>query len=202
MNRNLSLARENLSNLVVTAPRSGQLTVFEANVGESKAPGQRIGQIDEQSAFKVSAFIDEFYLARVTIGQIATVDIENQTYELEVVKLYPDIRNRQFEADLAFVDDPPALVRRGQTVRMRLDIGQPSNTLVVENGAFFDDTGGLWVFLVGASGDIAERHAVQFGRRNPEGIEVIGGLSEGDRVITSTYENYMDFDRIQLQRTE
>jgi len=198
MNLNLGIARENLENLVITAPIPGQLTLFEANVGESKAPGQRIGQIDELGAFKVSAFIDEFYLPRVTLGQIATLELAGNAHELEVTKIYPDVRNRQFEVELSFLGDAPALIRRGQTVRMRLDIGEPADSLVVANGAFHDDTGGRWVFVVDPSGERAVRRSVRFGRRNPEGIEVLEGLREGERIVTSSYESLMDYDRIEL----
>jgi len=202
MNKNLAIARENLENLVIIAPISGQLTLLEANVGESKAAGQRVGQVDEVNAFKVNAFIDEFYLARVTIGQIATVDIDGKNYELEVSKVYPEVTNRQFEVDLLFVGAPPELIRRGQTVRMRLEIGQPADTLVLANGAFFEDTGGQWVFVVDPSGDYAERRAVRFGRRNPEGIEVLEGLKQGEQVITSSYESLLTFDRIQFRAND
>src|SRR5690606_21004490 len=188
MNRNLDIARDNLNNLVITAPIAGQLTMLDANVGESKSPGQRVGQIDEQNAFKVSAFIDEFYLNRVTPGQIASVDIDGGAYDLEIVKIYPDVANRQFEVDMLFVGEPPPRVRRGQTVRMRLEIGQPADTRVLASGAWYDDTGGRWVFVLDASGDFAERRSARFGRRNPEGIEVLEGLREGDRVVTSGYE--------------
>jgi HlyD family secretion protein len=199
MNKNLAITRENLENLVIIAPITGQLTLLEANVGESKTSGQRIGQVDEVGAFKVNAFIDEFYLARVTIGQTATVEIEGKNYELTVSKVYPEVTNRQFEVDLVFKGDPPAVIRRGQTVRMRLEIGQPADTLVLANGAFFDDTGGQWVFVVDPSGDFAERRPVRFGRRNPEGVEVLGGLKQGEEVITSSYESFMSFDRIQFR---
>ena len=199
LNRNIEIARENLKNLTMIAPITGQLTLLEAEVGESKPAGQRIGQVDEVGAFKVNAFIDEFYLSRVTIGQIATVDIDGKTYELTVSKAYPEVKDRQFEVDLQFNGDSPKNIRRGQTVRMRLEIGQPADTLVVANGAFFDDTGGQWVFVVDPSGDYAERRAVRFGRRNPEGIEVLEGLKDGEQVITSSYESLMNFDRIQFR---
>ena len=199
MNKNLGIARENLENLAITAPIAGQLTLLEANVGESKAPGQRIGQIDELGAFKVSAFIDEFYLPRVAQGQIATLELAGSDYALEVAKIYPDVRNRQFEVELLFLDEAPAIVRRGQTVRMRLDIGEPADSLVVANGAFYDDTGGQWVFVLDEAGDEAVRRSVRFGRRNPEGIEVLEGLREGERVVTSSYENLTSFDRIRFQ---
>jgi HlyD family secretion protein len=199
LNKNIEIARENLKNLVMIAPITGQLTLLEAEVGESKPAGQRIGQVDEVGVFKVNAFIDEFYLSRVTIGQIATVDIDGKTYELTVSKAYPEVKDRQFEIDLVFNGDPPKNIRRGQTLRMRLEIGQPADTLVVANGAFFDDTGGQWVFVVDPSGDYADRRAVRFGRRNPEGIEVLEGLKDGEQVITSSYESLMNFDRIQFR---
>jgi HlyD family secretion protein len=199
MNKNLAITRENLENLVIVAPIAGQLTLLEANVGESKASGQRIGQVDEVNAFKVNAFIDEFYISRVTIGQIATVEIDGKDYKLKVSKVYPEVTNRQFEVDLLFEGEAPPAIRRGQTVRMRLEIGQPADTLVLTNGAFFDDTGGQWVFVVDPSGDFAERRSVRFGRRNPEGIEVLSGLTQGEEVITSSYESLMTFDRIQFR---
>ena len=198
--KNLEITRENLDNLVIIAPITGQLTLLEANVGESKASGQRIGQVDEVGAFKVNAFIDEFYISRVAIGQTATVEIDGKSYELTVSKVYPEVTNRQFEVDLLFAGTPPAAIRRGQTVRMRLEIGQPADTLVLANGAFFDDTGGQWVFVVDPSGDFAERRPVRFGRRNPEGVEVLGGLKQGEEVITSSYESFMTFDRIQFRQ--
>jgi HlyD family secretion protein len=198
MNQNLAIARENLGNLLIVAPIDGQLTSLDANAGESKARGQRVGQVDEQREFKVSAFVDEFYLSRVVAGQIAQVEIDGELYELAVSKEYPGVRDRQFEIDLKFTDHAPPQIRRGQTVRMRLEIGQPADTLVVANGAFYDDTGGQWVFVVDESGERAERRQVRFGRRNPEGIEVLEGLQEGESVITSSYENLERYDRIEV----
>ena len=201
LNKNVEIVRENLKTLDMVAPITGQLTLLEANVGEFKGSGVRIGQVDEVGVFKVNAFIDEFYLSRGTIGQVATVDIDGKNYELMVSKAYPEVTNRQFEVDLTFNSDPPKNIRRGQTVRMRLEIGQPADTLVVANGAFFDDTGGQWVFVVDPSGDYAERRPVRFGRRNPEGIEVLDGLRDGEQVITSSYESLLNFDRIQFSES-
>jgi HlyD family secretion protein len=199
LNRSLAIARENLDNLVMTAPISGQLTLFEAKVGESKAIGERIGQVDDQSVFKVSAFVDEFYLPRVSLGQPATYEAGGRAHLLEVVKIYPDVRNRQFQVDLQFLGDAPELVRRGQTLQMRLDIGQPEAALIVANGGFYEDTGGQWAFVLSESGDYAEKRSVRFGRRNPEGIEVLEGLQQGQRVITSSYGDFSDDDRIWLR---
>ena len=200
MNANLDIARGNLNDLTVIAPIAGQLTLLEAEVGESKARGVRIGQIDQVNAFKVTALIDEFYLSRIVIGQQAGVDISGLEHRLEVAKIYPGVRNRQFEVDLRFLGRPPEVIRRGQTVRMRLEIGEPAESLVATNGPFYDDTGGLWVFVVDRGAARAQRRSVRFGRRNPEGIEVLQGLREGEEIVTSSYEFLMDFDELQLQR--
>ena len=198
MNRNLEIVRENLDNLVIAAPFSGQLTLLEAKVGESKAPGERIGQIDEPNAFKVSALVDEFHLPRVIVGQTATFELGDRVHELEVVKVYPEVRDRQFRVDLRFAGAPPELVRGGQTVQMLLEIGPPADTLVLGNGPFFEDTGGQWAFVLSESGDYAERRPVRFGRRNAQGIEVLQGLERGQRVITSSYGKFRDVGRIAL----
>jgi HlyD family secretion protein len=200
MNANLDIARENLNDLTIIAPIDGQLTLLEAEVGESKAPGVRIGQVDQVNAFKVTALVDEFYLSRVVIGQRATAEIAGDEYVLELTKVYPGVQNRQFEVDLAFGDRVLPNIRRGQTLRLRLEIGAPAETLVLANGAFFDDTGGQWAFVMAPSGDVAERREVRLGRRNPDGIEGLGGLDVGDTVITSSYQQMLDFDRIQIRR--
>jgi len=195
---NLDIARENLENLVMKAPISGQLTVFEANLGESKSPGQRIGQIDDIGAFKVTAYVDEFYLNRIVIGQVATVEVNGKEFRLEVTKIYPNVTDRQFQVDLLFQGDPPRGIRRGQTLRMNLEIGAESKSLILANGAFVDDTGGRWAFVLTPGGGEALRRDVSIGRRNPDMVEITGGLAEGERVITSGYDQLMDFDRIDL----
>ena len=199
MNANLDFARGNLDNLTVVAPISGQLTLLEAEVGQSTARGMRIGRIDQVNAFKVTAFIDEFYLSRVVVGQRASVEIVGKDYQLEIGKIYPGVVDRLFEVDLIFLDGPPEGIRRGQTVRMRLEIGAPAENLVVANGPYVDDTGGLWVFVVDRGAMRAERRSVRLGRRNPEGIEVLDGLREGEEIVTSSYEFLMDFQELQLQ---
>ena len=198
MNRNLDIARENLNSLVVKAPISGQLTTLDAHVGESKSKGQRIGQIDKVDEFKVSAYIDEFYLSRVKVGQQATVEIDNKEYFLRVSKVYPEVTDRQFDVDLVFINNPPETIRRGQSLQLKLNIGAASQTLILDNGSFYDATGGNWAFVLDDSGDIAERKFIKLGRRTPQSVEVIEGLKQGDRVITSGYENFTKIDRIHI----
>jgi HlyD family secretion protein len=197
LNANLELARQNLDNLVLKAPIDGQLTSLEAHLGASKLPGQRLGQIDQLDDFKVVAFVDEHYLARVTAGQNATAEIDGVEHRMRLEKVYPEVRERQFKVDLVFASATPSSVRRGQTLQLRLEIGATSTGLIVANGAFYEDTGGQWAFVV--DDDTAERRSLRLGRRNPEQVEVQEGLQPGERVITSSYEHLKQFDRIELR---
>ena len=196
---NLDMAGETLQSLVVRAPISGQLTALDADLGAAKAPGQRIGQIDESNAYKVEAAVDEFYLGRVAAGQSAMAEMNDKSWRLDVAKVYPQVKNRLFKVDLLFTGAVPDGVRRGQSLQVRLEVGAPRKSLVAANGPFFEDTGGTWAFVLPPSGNEARRRSVRFGRRNPEQIEVLSGISEGERIISSSYETLRDFDRIKVQ---
>jgi len=198
--QNIARAGETLDSLAVKAPIAGQLSSLDAELGAAKAPGQRIGQIDDSTSFKAEANVDEFYLGRVAIGQRATTQIDGHTQTLEVAKVYPQVRDREFKVDLFFTGAAlPVSLRRGQTLQVRLEIGAARDTLVTGNGPFYEDTGGAWVFVLTSSGAAAERRNVRLGRRNPEQIEVLSGLSAGERIITSSYESLRAFDRISIR---
>jgi HlyD family secretion protein len=200
---NLDMASETLQSLAVKAPITGQLTALDADLGAAKAPGQRIGQIDDSNAYKVEAGVDEFYLGRVKPGQPATAESNGKTWRLEVAKVYPQVTNRQFKVDLYFTQGlAPEGLRRGQSMQVRLEVGAPSKELVAPNGPFFEETGGNWAFVLPKTGNVAERRAVRFGRRNPEQIEVLSGLAEGERLITSGYEQLRKFDRVEIKTGE
>ena len=193
---NLVLARENLANLVVNAPISGQVTALDAHVGESKPRGQRLGQIDQVDRYKVTAWIDEFYVTRVALGQEGSFSLHGSNYALAVVKTYPEVVTGQFKVDLAFTDAVPEDVRRGQTVQVRLALNAPVESLILDNGAFFQDTGGTWVFVIDPISGDATRRPVRLGRRTTREIEVLDGLVTGDRVVISSYETFADMDRL------
>jgi HlyD family secretion protein len=198
--QNIARAGETLESLAVKAPIAGQLSSLDAELGAAKAQGQRIGQIDDSTSFKAQANVDEFYVGRVVIGQRATTEIDGQVKTLEVAKVYPQVREREFKVDLFFTGSaPPASVRRGQTLQLRLEIGAAHETLVTGNGPFYEDTGGTWAFVLTSSGTAAERRNVRLGRKNPEQIEVLSGLSAGEQIITSSYESLRAFDRISIR---
>ena len=202
LNSSMGIARNSLGQLNIRAPVTGQLSGFDIQLGQSLQQGERIGQIDSAGADKLQADVDEFYLGRVAIGQTATADVSGKTYRLKVAKVYPQVRNGQFQIDLVFEGAEPASVQRGQTVQAKLTLGDSSRALLIPNGAFFSDTGGSWIFVVDRSGNGATKRQVQLGRRNSDYIEVLGGLKPGDQVITSSYSGLVDKDHLTFSSGE
>ncbi len=189
---NLAISRQNLDNMNVKAPVAGKLSGFNVEVGQSIARGERLGQIDTPNDYKLTAFIDEFYLGRVDIGQTASY----QDYSLVIAKVYPQVQNGQFEVDFKFSDEQPKGIRRGQTIQIKLTLGDASEALLIPNGAFFQDTGGKWIFVVSPNGSEAVKRNVRLGRRNNQFIEVIEGLELGEQVVTSPYSSYQEMQRL------
>jgi HlyD family secretion protein len=196
LNTSMGVAQGSLGQLNIRAPVTGQLSGFDIQLGQSLQQGERIGQVDSAGADKLQADVDEYYLGRVSVGQTATAEVDGKTYRLKVAKVYPQVRNGQFQIDLVFDGPEPASVQRGQTVQAKLTLGDSSKALLIPNGAFFNDTGGNWIFVVDRGGKSASKRPIQLGRRNSDFIEVLGGLKPGERVITSSYSGLVDKDRL------
>ena len=192
---NLAISRQNLENMNVKAPVAGTLSGFNVEVGQSIARGERLGQIDTPNDYKLTAFIDEFYLGRIDIGQTAAY----QDYDLVIAKVYPQVQNGQFEVDFKFMDKQPKGIRRGQTMQVKLTLGDASEAMLIPNGAFYQDTGGKWLFVVSQDGSEAIKRKVRLGRRNNQFIEVIEGLELGEQVVTSPYSSYQDMQRLNFK---
>lgn len=200
LNAGLEIARRSLEALQLRAPVSGKLSGLSVQLGQSLARGERIGQIDSPGENKLMAGVDEFYLNRVRVGQAAMIETGGRSYSLRVSKIYPQVRNGQFEIDLQFVAGEPPRLQRGQTLQARLTLSEPVPALMVSNGPFHNDTGGGWAFVVTPDGATAVRRPVRFGRRNSEQIEVLDGLAAGERVITSGYTGMTDSQALVLGR--
>lgn len=197
----LAIARASLDQLNLRAPVAGQLTAFSIQLGQSMGRGERIGQIDSPGRNKLVADVDEFYLGRVSYGQRATMETNGKRYALKVSKIYPQVRNGQFQIDLVFEGAEPDGVQRGQTLQAKLTLGDPTPARLIPNGSYYNDTGGNWVFVVSADGRTAEKRDVRLGRRNADVIEVLDGLQLGERVLTSPYTGLTDKTRLSIAKT-
>lgn len=197
--RNLEFNKQNLNNLLITAPISGLLSSIDQEIGESVSPGQNIGQIDDINAFKVRALIDEHYISRVFPGLRGTFDFAGGKHELEITRVYPEVTNGQFRVDMKFLADYPQGIRRGQTTQIRLELSDPSKALLIPRGGFFQQTGGNWIFVYDENGGVAVKRKIRTGRQNSRFYEVLEGLNEGEKVIVSSYEGYDKIDKLVIK---
>lgn len=195
----LGLVQNQLANLTVCAPIKGQLTSLNAEIGQSVGQGFRLGQIDNIDSFKVRVEIDEHYISRIKEGQTAEYDFDGKTYILRIKTVYPQVSNGLFYVDMNFVYGLPKGIRRGQTVHLKLQLSDSAEALLIENGGFYSTTGGQWIFVLDKSGTMAERRKIKIGRQNPLYFEVLEGLYPGESVITSSYDNYNEIDKLILK---
>lgn len=197
---NLEMIKQNLDALVVRAPISGQLSSLNAEIGQSKSAGERLGQIDVLDSYKVRAGIDEFYISRIKPGQTGEFDFAGGSFRLTIAKVFPEVRDGRFEVDMEFPGAPPAGIRRGQTLQIRLELGDLAEATLIPRGAFYQKTGAQWIYVVDKSGSYAVKRPIKLGRQNPQAFEVLEGLEPGEQVITSSYDNFGDVDKLVLTK--
>ncbi len=197
MDENFTVIQQRQDNLTLRAPVDGQLSQLNAELGEMKSAGFRFGQVDKTDAVKVRAGVDEFHIRRVMPGQRAiTLQIGDIEYEMIVQRVFPEVQNGRFDVDLDFVGQVPPGIRRGQTVRFRLEMSDPADAIIIPQGGFYQTTGGNWIYVMDSSGDYAEKRAIRLGRKNLQVYEVLEGLQEGERIVTSSYNTFNEVDRL------
>jgi HlyD family secretion protein len=196
----LNVMRKKVGDLIVRAPIDGQLTSLDAEMGQNKNKGERLGQIDVLSGYKVRVDVDEHYISRVFIGLMGETSFAGKNYQLKINKVFTQVNNGRFQVDMQFVSAVPEGIRRGQTLQIRLALSDETQALLLAKGGFYQQTGGNWVFKVSEDGKTAYRVEVQLGRQNPDYYEVLNGLKAGDKVVTSSYENYGSMQELVLKK--
>ena len=199
MRRNVVLVRQRKDKLCVRSAIDGELGLLDVELGQSISPGQMIGQLNDLSDYKVQAEIDEHYIDRVRQGLAATFQRGGKTFELQVRKVYPEVRQGKFRCDFIFRGERPENIRTGQTYYIDLELGQPEQAVLIPRGTFFQTTGGQWIFVLSADGSKAYRRTIRIGRQNPQHYEVLEGLEPGERVVTSGYEAFKDNEVLVLK---
>lgn len=190
--KNVALWQQTLDNLVVKAPVSGQLSSIDVEVGSNINRGQNIGQIDDLNGFKMRVGVDEHYISRVFSGLKGSFEFNGKMHELEISRVYPEVKSGRFEVDMVFPKGTPEGIKRGQSSPIQLELGKAAKATLLPVGGFFSDTGGNWVYVVDKSGKRAVKRPITLGRKNPEFYEVLSGIEPGEQVITSSYENFGD----------
>lgn len=200
MKSSLQLMRKEVADLIVRAPIDGQLTALDAEIGQNKNKGEHLAQFDGLTGLKVQALVDEHYISRVLPGLTAYYPTDDKTYKLTVKKVFTQVTNGQFKVDLLFTGEIPPGLRKGQTLQIRLAFSDEAPALLLPKGGFYQQTGGNWIFKVSDDGKTAYKVDMQLNRQNPDYYEVIRGLKPGDKVITSSYENYGDIQELVLTK--
>jgi len=192
MRKNVVLVRQRKDKLEVRSSIDGELGLLDVELGQSISPGEKIGQLNDLSDYKVQAQIDEHYIDRVRQGLMATFTRGDKQYQLQVRKVYPEVREGKFRCDFIFKGDRPENIRTGQTYYIELELGQPEQAIIIPRGTFFQTTGGQWIFVLSSDGSKAHRRPIRVGRQNPQHYEILEGLESGERVVTSGYEAFKD----------
>ncbi|WP_229223911.1 efflux RND transporter periplasmic adaptor subunit [Duganella sp. sic0402] len=197
LNSGLKLVSATVDALAVRAPVEGRLTNFRLQVGESIATGKNIGRIDDPARFKLTASVDEYYLNRMAVGRHGSVKQDERSYAADISTIYPQIKDGRFTVEMVFTQGQPPVLNPGQSLDARITLGEPATALLLPNGAFINDSGGAWVYVLDDSGG-AQRRAVRAGRRSNSQIEVLDGLKAGDKVILSSYAAYGNSPRLHI----
>ena len=200
MKRNMQLIRQRIDNLQIKSPIDGEVGLLDVVLGQSVSSGQKIGQVNDLSDYKVEAQIDESYIDRVRAGLDATFERQDTNFTMRLRKVYPEVRDGQFRADFTFVGAHPRNTRSGQTYYLHLELGQPTDAVIIPRGSFYQTTGGSWIYVLSPEGDRAYKRQIRIGRQNPQYYEVLEGLEPGERVIVSGYENYGSNDVLILNK--
>lgn len=199
MEKSMQIIRLRLENLNFKAPADGELATLTPEIGQVINYGNRVGTINILDSYKMRADIDEHYISRIHTGLKGECDFANQFYPAEIVKVYPEVQNGRFGVDLVFTGEVPDQIRIGQASRIRLQLGESREGLLLPKGGFYNKTGGQWVFVVDPSGEFAVKREIRIGRQNPRFYEVLEGLEPGEQVITSSYQNFADHDKLVLK---
>jgi HlyD family secretion protein len=200
LNTGLKLVSATVDALAVRAPIGGMLADFHLQVGQTVKTNERIGRIDDPQRFKLTALVDEFYLNRVAVGRHGSVNQDGKNYEVTISAVYPQIKDGRFTVELNFAKDQPPVLSPGQGLDAQLTLGAPANALLLPNGAFANDTGGTWAFVVDKNGSKVEKRQVRLGRRSSSQVEVLSGLAAGERVIVSGYTSFGKAERLELTK--
>lgn len=199
MQRNVVLIRERKEHLDIVSAIDGELGLLDVELGQNITAGERIGQINDLSDYKVEAQLDEHYIDRVHTGLDATFERAGKSFNMRVRKVYPEVREGKFRVEFIFTDTHPENIRSGQTYHLNLQLGQPSEAVLIPRGTFYSATGGKWIFVLGKDGKHAYRRNIRLGRQNPQYYEVLEGLEPGEDVVVNGYEAYGDSKTLTIQ---
>jgi HlyD family secretion protein len=199
MEENMKLVYQRLEAMELKAPIYGELASLNLEIGQMINRGERLGRINILDSYKLRVEIDEHYISRVTQGLVGNFEFAGSNYDLVITRIYPEVQGGRFAIDMEFVNSVPEQIRIGQTFRIRLELGESRQAILIPRGGFYQSTGGQWVYVVDPTGSYAIKRDIRIGRQNPRFYEVLEGLEPNERIIVSSYDNFGNIDRLILK---
>jgi len=199
MTQSLNLLRKNKENFVVKAPVSGLLSSFNPILGENCIQGKSIGKMDVLDGYKLVAKVDEYYISKLEKGIKGNVSVASENYNISLQKIHPEVVNGRFTVELLFNKDTLSKnIKRGMSLKSKLFLSNNSKALLIPKGQFYSSTNGNWVFVLNSENKAVKRN-IKIGRENPFYYEIISGLQEGDKIITSSYDDFEEVEEVNIE---
>ena len=187
---------ESYSDLVVLSPVDGQISFLPASIGQRIGDGESVAEVKIMDKFKIKSSVNEFYVDRFVPSMIGGISYQNRNFPIKVCKVVAEVKNRSFDIEMIFTDSVPENARVGKSFRVRIELDQPEETLIISRGNFYQSTAGQWVYRLSQDGKRAIKTPVTIGRQNPKQYEILSGLKPGDKVIVSGYDKFGDIEEL------
>lgn len=147
------------------------------------------------SRFEIDAQVPESYADDLGLGMAAEILIGNERYAGTLVAVSPEIVSGQVGSRIRFSDRMPGNIRQNQRLTTRILIEKRQDVLMVQRGQFLESGGGRIAYVMDGD-DLALRRTIDLGARSLSAVEISSGLSEGDRIVISSIDQFRGADSV------
>jgi HlyD family secretion protein len=186
LDREAALAEElerQVEALTIAAPFDGFVASVAVQDRDSVPANSAIATVVNLSKFEVEFTLPENYAAEVSPGTSAQIFYEGREYPGHVTAMSPEIRDSQGHGTVVFDGAPPANLRQSQRVSVRMVFESKPDVLKVPRGPFLESGGGRQIYVV--ENGVATRREIAVGAVSVSEVEIVKGLTRGDKVILS-----------------
>jgi HlyD family secretion protein len=188
--------KRQVDGLNVRSPVDGQVGQVQVADRASIAKDAPLLTVVDLSALEVEIKVTESLARDLRPGMSADLEGGGHHWQGSVSGVSPEVVAGQVTARLRFGNEKPAGLRQSQRLSVRIFIDRRDEVLMVDRGAFVDQEGGGFAYLV--HGNVADRHPVQLGAASIAKVEILGGLAVGDQIVVSGTDAFNGAERVIL----
>jgi HlyD family secretion protein len=188
--------KRQVEGLNVKSPVDGQVGQVQVADRASVAKDAPLLTVVDLSALEVEIKVTESLARDLRPGMSADLEGGGHHWQGSVSGVSPEVVAGQVTARLRFGNEKPAGLRQSQRLSVRIFIDKRDNVLMVDRGAFVDQEGGGFAYVV--HGNIAERRPVHLGAASIAKVEIVGGLAVGDQIVIAGTDAFNDAQRVIL----